>query len=69
MEAQTYLNPRVPCVPFFFASVSTPTLKSSHKTTTISAHHGAHEIKLHETNGVSIYEQVSSRLKVVSEIS
>jgi hypothetical protein len=30
-EAQTYLNPYVPCVPLFSMSVSTPTLKSSHK--------------------------------------
>jgi hypothetical protein len=31
MEAQTYINPRVSCVPLFSMSVSTPTLKSSHK--------------------------------------
>jgi hypothetical protein len=30
-ETQTCLNPRVPRVPLFFASVSTPTLESSHK--------------------------------------
>jgi hypothetical protein len=36
---------------------------------TIGAHYGAHEIKLHESNGISIYNQVSTRLKVVSQIS
>jgi hypothetical protein len=30
-EAQTCINPHVPCVPLFFTSVSTPTLKSSHE--------------------------------------
>jgi hypothetical protein len=59
-EARTYLNPRVPVVPLFFASVSTPSLKSSRKTTTVGAHRGAHEIKLRESNGVSIYNLVSS---------
>jgi hypothetical protein len=53
----------------FFASMSTPTLKSSRKTTIVGAQFGAHEIKLHESNGVSIYNQVSFRLKVVSRIS
>jgi hypothetical protein len=30
----------------------------------VGAHHGAHEIKLHESNDVSIYNQVSSWLEV-----
>jgi hypothetical protein len=68
-EAQTCLNPCVPHVPLFFALVSTPTLKSSRETMTIGAHRGAHEIILCESNGVSIYNQVSSWLKVVSRIS
>jgi hypothetical protein len=34
----------------------------------VGAHHGAHEIKLHESNGISIYDNVSSHLKVVSGI-
>jgi hypothetical protein len=55
MEVRTCIYPRVSCVPLFFASVSTPTLKSSHKTMTVGTHHGAHEIKLHEINDVSIY--------------
>jgi hypothetical protein len=55
MEARTYMNPRVPCVSLFFASVSNPTLKSCHKTMIAGAHHGPHKIKLHEINGVSIY--------------
>jgi hypothetical protein len=29
MKAQTCINPRVPCMPLFFTSVSTPTLKST----------------------------------------
>jgi hypothetical protein len=33
-EARTCLNSHVPHVPLFFTSVSTPTLKSSHKTMT-----------------------------------
>jgi hypothetical protein len=66
---QTCLNPLVPCIPLFFASVSTPTFKFDHKTKTIGTHHGAHEIKICESNGVSIYNQVSSRLIVVSRIS
>jgi hypothetical protein len=36
---------------------------------TIGAYRGAHEIKLRESNGVSIYNQVFARLKVVSGIS
>jgi hypothetical protein len=68
-EVQTYPNPHVPRVPLFFASMSTPTLKSSRKITIVGAQCGAHEIKLHESNGVSIYNQVSFRLKVVSRIS
>jgi hypothetical protein len=36
---------------------------------TVGAHHGAHEIKLRESNVVSIYNQVSSRLQVVSRLS
>jgi hypothetical protein len=68
-EARTCLNPRVPRISLFFASIRTPTLKSSHKTTIVSAHSGAHDIKLPESNGVSIYNQVSSWLKVVSRIS
>jgi hypothetical protein len=35
---------------------------------TVGAHRGAHEIKLRENNGVSIYNQVSIRLKVVNGI-
>jgi hypothetical protein len=34
-EARTCLNHRISCVLLFFASVSTPTLKSSHKTMTL----------------------------------
>jgi hypothetical protein len=68
-EARTYLNPHVPCVPLFFASVSTPTLKSSCKTTIVDAQCGAHEIKLCESNVISICKQVSSWLNVVSGIS
>jgi hypothetical protein len=49
--------------------VSTTTLKFSRKTTIVGAHRGAHEIKLCESNVGSIYNQVSSRLKVVSGIS
>jgi GH25 family lysozyme M1 (1,4-beta-N-acetylmuramidase) len=33
-EGRTYLNSHVPRIPFFLASVSTPTLKSSRKSTT-----------------------------------
>jgi hypothetical protein len=40
-----------------------------YKTTTVGAHRGAYEIKLHESNDVSICYQVSSWLKVVSGIS
>jgi hypothetical protein len=36
---------------------------------TVGAHRGAHDIKLCEDNGVSIYNQVSSQLKVVSGFS
>jgi hypothetical protein len=36
---------------------------------TVGAHRGAHEIKHHEGNGISIDNQVSSRLEVGSEIS
>jgi hypothetical protein len=49
--------------------MSTPTLKSSHKTMIVGTHHGAHEIKLRERNAILIYNKVSSWLKVVSEIS
>jgi hypothetical protein len=56
-------------VSLFFTSVSTPTLKYSHQTMIVGAHCGAHEIKLCESNDVSIYEQVSSRLKVISRVS
>jgi hypothetical protein len=35
---------------------------------TVGAHHGAHEIRLREINGVPIYYQVSFQLKVVSWI-
>jgi hypothetical protein len=62
-EAQTYINPSVHCIPLFFASVSTPTLISRCKTLTVGTHRGAHEIKLHESNGVSINNQVSYRLR------
>jgi hypothetical protein len=34
MKTRTYINPCVPYMPLFFASVSTPTIKSSRKTTT-----------------------------------
>jgi hypothetical protein len=47
-ETRTYLNTHVPRVALFFDSVSTLTLKSSHKTMTVGAHRGAHEIKFHE---------------------
>jgi hypothetical protein len=57
-KAQNCLNSHVPCVPLFFTSVSTLILKSSHKAMTVGAHHGAHEIKLCESNGVSIYNHV-----------
>jgi hypothetical protein len=69
MEARTYLNPFVSHVPLFFASMSTPTIKSSHKSMTVGAHHGAQQIKLHESNCVSINNQVSPRLQVVSGLS
>jgi hypothetical protein len=36
---------------------------------TVGAHRGAHEIKLRESNGVLVYNQVSAWLKVVFEIS
>jgi hypothetical protein len=68
-EARTYLNPRVSRVSLFFTSVNTPTLEFSLKSTTVGAHCGAHEIKRPESNGVSIYNQVSSRLQVVSRPS
>jgi hypothetical protein len=68
-EARTYINPHVPRVPLLFTFVSTPTLKSRHKTMIVGAHRGAHEIKLSESNDVSIYKQVSSQRKVVSRIS
>jgi hypothetical protein len=35
---------------------------------TVGTHHGAHEIKLHESNGISVYNQVFAWLKVVSGI-
>jgi hypothetical protein len=54
-EAQTCLNPRVPHVPLFFTSVSTPTPKSSRKSMIVGTHCGAHEIKLRENNGILIY--------------
>jgi hypothetical protein len=69
MEARTCLNPRVSHVPMFIASVSTPSLKSNRKSTTVGAHRGSHEIKLLENNGVSICNQVLSRLQVVYAIS
>jgi hypothetical protein len=36
---------------------------------TVGTHRGAHEIKLRESNGVLIYDQVPTWLKVVSMIS
>jgi hypothetical protein len=36
---------------------------------TVGAHRGAHEIELRESNDVSIYNQVSTQLKVISGIS
>jgi hypothetical protein len=36
---------------------------------TVGAHRGAHEIKLRESNGVSIDNKVSSQLEVVPGIS
>jgi hypothetical protein len=36
---------------------------------TAGTHRWAHEIKLRESNNVSVYNEVSTRLKVVSEIS
>jgi hypothetical protein len=68
-EAQTYLNSHVSHVPLFIAFVSTPSLKSSHKSMIVGTHRGAHEIKLHENNGISFYNQVPSRLQVVSGLS
>jgi hypothetical protein len=68
-ETRTCINPRVTRVSLFIASVSTPTLKPSHKSTTVGTHRGAHEIKLHENNDIPIYNQVSSRLQVVSGFS
>jgi hypothetical protein len=65
-DARTCINPSVSRVPLFIASVSTRTLKSSHKSTTVGVHRGAHEIKLHENNDVPIYNQVSSRLELES---
>jgi hypothetical protein len=50
-EARACLNSRVPFIPLFFASVSTPTLKTSQKSMIVGAHCGAHKIKLHENNG------------------
>jgi hypothetical protein len=35
----------------------------------VGTHHGAHEIKLHESNGVSVYNQFSAQLNVASRIS
>jgi hypothetical protein len=35
----------------------------------VGAHHGSNEIKLYESNGILIYNQVSAHLKVVPEIS
>jgi hypothetical protein len=49
----------------FIASVSTPSHESSHKSMAVGSHYGAHEIKLRENNGVSIYNQVSPWLQVV----
>jgi hypothetical protein len=49
--------------------MGTPTFKSSRETMTVGTHCGAHEISLHESNGISIYNRVSSRLKVVFGIS
>jgi hypothetical protein len=68
MEAQTCINPRVPCVPLFSTSVST-LLSNLVKTTAIDVQYGAHEIKLRESNDVSIYSQVSFRFEVGSVIS
>jgi hypothetical protein len=50
-EAQTCQNPRVPCVPLFFASVSTHTLKSSHKTTTRPGEEEQQKI-IHQVSGL-----------------
>jgi hypothetical protein len=41
-EARTCLNPRVPHVPLFFASMSTPTPKSNHKSTTDTGEEAPH---------------------------
>jgi hypothetical protein len=49
--------------------MSTPTLKPSHKSTIVGAHRGAYEIKLRESNGVLIYNQVSSRFELVLALS
>jgi hypothetical protein len=68
-RARTYLNPHAHRIQLLLASVSTPTLKTSHKSTIVGAHHGAHEIKLRESNDISIYNQVSSRLQVVFGLS
>jgi hypothetical protein len=53
----------------FIASMSAPSLESSHKSTIVGSHCGAHEIKLRENNDVSIYNYVPSRLQVVSGFS
>jgi hypothetical protein len=45
-----------------------PSLESSHKSMIVDAHRGAHNIKLRENNGVSIYNQVPSRAQVVSTL-
>jgi hypothetical protein len=58
-EARTCLNSCVPHIPLFFVYVSTPTLKTCHKSMIVSTHRGAHEIKLCQSNGISIYNQVS----------
>jgi hypothetical protein len=48
--------------------MSTPTLKSNHKTMIVGAHHGAHEIKLREINDISIYYKVPPQLDVGSRV-
>jgi hypothetical protein len=44
-------------------------LESSRKSMTVGIHRGAHEIKLHENNDVSISNRVPSWFQVVSGFS
>jgi hypothetical protein len=60
VEARTHIKSCVHCIPLFFTSVSTPTLNFSHKIMTVGIHCEAHEIKLRDSNGILIDNQVPS---------